>query len=81
MALAVVLVGTSAQTGTSTDEQTAAGARTPHAVYLIGALVNAAILLAFLPALIPGETPDSAHGGHDGGPTGVGDMAVAIRPT
>ncbi len=74
MTLAVALVGTSTQAGTATGRPTAAGTRTSHAVYLIGALVSAAILLAFVPALFPGDAEGSAHGGHGGGAEAVAPL-------
>ena len=42
---------------------------TERLVYLGGALVSAAILLAFLPALAPGAALAEPHGGHGGGST------------
>ena len=52
---------------------------TERVVYLGGALVSAAILLAFLPGLVPGAASAEPHGGHGGGSTAGIETLDALR--
>lgn len=78
MTLAVVLAG-----GGAPDEREghllgARSASAARATYVVAAVVNAVIILAFLPTLLPGASTE-AHGGHGGGTAAGIGILDALR--
>jgi hypothetical protein len=80
MTLAVLLVGRPAPMRDAASDRDS-GVDVSRTVYLAGALINAAVVLAFVPALIP-TAPTDPHGGHGGmavGPAAIDALRLGIE--